>query len=256
MADSPPFRKIKVSQIGGTAVLTLASDKVNALDVETLHEIASYVLGCARDPAVRALILTGDGPVFSAGLNVNEVLGHEERHTETLLEALDSALLALFRCPKPTVAAVNGSAIAGGCILACTCDTRLIADGARIGVTELRVGVAFPVLAVELLVHTCGRHAEQLMLEAQLLDADEACRRGLVHESLPLSELQGAAVAAAERAASLDAGAYALAKATSRRTVLGVIGGDESRLLDRQVLDHWQDEHTRTNLERLLRPKD
>ena len=89
MADTPPFHKIKVSQIGGTAVLTLASDKVNALDVETLHEIASYVQGCERDPAVRALILTGDGPVFSAGLNVNEVLGHDGRHTETLLEALD-----------------------------------------------------------------------------------------------------------------------------------------------------------------------
>jgi len=256
MTDGPQFQKIKVSQHGCTAVLALASDKVNALDVQALREITSFVEQCEQDPAVSALILTGDGPVFSAGLNVTEVLDHDKSYTEVLLETLGSALLSLFRCSMPTVAAVNGSAIAGGCLLACTCDTRLIAEGARIGVTELRVGVAFPVLAVELLKYTCGEHAEQLMLEARLLDADEACRRGLVHQSLPPSELQGAAIAAAEQLASLDSGAYALAKASSRRAVFGTGDEEESRRLDRRVLDHWQDAHTRSNLERLLKPKD
>ena len=161
----------------GIAVLTLASDKVNALDVETLEEIAAYVDRCGQDPEVRALVVTGEGSIFSAGLNVSEVLDNDERRTGVLLDALNTALARLFRFAKPSVAAVNGPAIAGGCILACACDKRVMAEGARIGATELRVGVSFPVFAVELLRHACGEHAEQLIFDAALLDADEACRR-------------------------------------------------------------------------------
>jgi enoyl-CoA hydratase len=249
------FVRTKVSQVGATAVLTLASDKVNALDVEVLGEIASFVDQCEQDPEVRALIVTGEGPVFSAGLNVNEVVGNEKRQTEVLLEALRLALLGLFQCPKPTVVAINGSAIAGGCVLACTCDRRLIAEGARIGVTELRVGVSVPILAVELLKHTCGSRAEQLMLDAQLLDTEAAGACGLTHLAVPSTDLHAAALAAAEHLASLDPRAYALAKAASRRGVLSAIGEEESRLLDRRVLDHWHDDQTRANLERLIKPR-
>jgi enoyl-CoA hydratase/carnithine racemase len=153
------------------------------------------------------------------------------------------------------VVAINGSAIAGGCLLACVFDKRLIADEARIGVTELRVGVSFPVMAVELLRHVCGPSAERLIFEAELVDADAACRYGLAHQRLPRSELQAAAAAAAEQLASLDAHAYASAKASARRLMLSTLEEEGSRALDRQVLDHWQDDQTRASLERLLAPK-
>ncbi len=255
MTKATAFNRTTFSQVGGTAVLTLASDKVNALDSEVLGEIADFVEHCEQDPAVRALVLTGEGPVFSAGLNVSEVLDNEKSRTEVLLDALTVALTRLFRCPKPTVVAINGSAIAGGCILACACDKRLIADGARIGVTELRVGVSFPTVAVELLVHACGAGAEPLMLGAELLDAAEACRRGLAHQSVPVSDLLPAAMSVAEQLASLDATAYALAKASSRRQALRAIEEDEGRRLDRQVLDQWQDDRTRASLDRIRKPK-
>ncbi len=254
MTDAPRFKRNEMSIEGRTAVLALAGDKVNALDREVLDEISAFVEFCEQDPGIGALVLTGEGKYFSAGLNVNELLDNEADYADVLLDCLTSALLRLFRCPLPTVAAINGSAIAGGCLLPCACDRRFIAEGARMGVTELRVGVAFPVAAVELLKHVCGMHAEELMFGAELVDADEACRYGLAHERLPRSELRAAAVTAAEQLASLDARAYALAKASARRDVLGSLEDGGSRSLDRQVRDHWQDDLTRASLERLLRP--
>ena len=253
--ERPPFSRTKLSVVGRTAVLALASDKVNALDLVLLREVTAFVDFCEQDPGVAALVLTGEGPLFSAGLNVNEILANDAHHTGLVLGALTDALLAVFRCPLPTVVAVNGSAIAGGCLLACAFDTRLIADDARIGVTELKVGVAFPALTLELLKHVCGHHAESVMLGAGLLDADAACRRGLAHRAVPPSELQSAAMAEAERLASLDARAYALAKAGARRSVLAAVEDQGSRQLDEQVRDHWQDETTRASLGRLLKPK-
>jgi enoyl-CoA hydratase len=160
---TPEFKRTNMSRSGRTAVLALASDKVNALDTEVLQEISTFVEFCEQDPGVGALVVTGEGTVFSAGLNVNEVLGNEPSYVDVLLDTLNLALVRLFRCPKPTVAAINGSAIAGGCILAIACDKRLIAEEARIGVTELRVGVSFPIVAIELLRHACGPLAEQLI---------------------------------------------------------------------------------------------
>ena len=255
MTEATQFTRTKMSRVGGTAVLTLASDKVNALDSEVLGEITSFVDLCEQDDGIGALVLTGEGPVFSAGLNVSEVLDNDKDQTGVLLDALTTALTRLFRCPKPTVAAINGSAIAGGCILACAFDKRLIAEGARIGVTELRVGVSFPTVAAELLLHACGADAEPLMLDAGLLDADEACRRGLVHESWPLPDLLPAAMAAAEQAASLDGTAYALAKASSRRRALRAMDEDEGRRIDQRVRDQWQDDRTRESLDRIRKPK-
>lgn len=221
-----------------TAVLTLASDKVNALDREVLDEVTAFVDLCEQDPDIGALIVTGEGSLFSAGVNVKDVLAHDGAHTEELLGALSTAIVRLFRCSKPTVAAINGSAIAGGCLLACACDQRLIAEEARVGVTELRVGVSFPTFAVELLRHTCGPRAEQLIFDARLLDADEACRYGLAHQRLPRSDLDTAAMSAAEHLASFDARAFALAKASTRRAALAAMDDERGRLFDRQVSSH------------------
>jgi enoyl-CoA hydratase/carnithine racemase len=236
-------------------VLALASDKVNSLDREVLGEISAFVEYCEQENGIGALVLTGEGSVFSAGLNVTEVLKNDLGYTDDLLHALNDALVRLFRCPKPTVAAINGAAIAGGCILASACDKRIIAEEARIGVTELRVGVSFPIVAIELLHHACGSQAEQLILNAELLDAEGACRSGLAHQSLPRFELQAAAIAAAEQLASLDAAAYALAKASTRRAALSAMADDGARAIDSRVRDHWKDDATRANLEKLLKPK-
>ena len=79
------------------------------------------------------MVLTGDGKFFSAGLNVSEILDNDPGYANVVLDSLTSALLRLLRCPLPTVAAINGAAIAGGCLLPLACDRRLIAEDARHG---------------------------------------------------------------------------------------------------------------------------
>jgi enoyl-CoA hydratase/carnithine racemase len=217
-----------------------------------LDEIVSFVSFCEEQPEVRALVLTGGGDIFSAGLNVNEVLADS---ADSVLDAFQTVLLRLLECPLPTVAAINGAAIAGGCLLACTCDRRLIADEARIGVTELGVGVAFPVLTVDLMRHVCGHRAEEVVFGAALLGAEEACAVGIAHRHVPRTDLQAAAIDAAEKLGALDAGAYALAKATIRREMLNSALDDRARTLDREVRAHWQADATRASLERLVAPK-
>ncbi|MGH9090486.1 MAG: enoyl-CoA hydratase/isomerase family protein [Acidimicrobiales bacterium] len=251
-AVGPPGGGVATAMAGGVAVLTLSGDKVNALDVATLEELRSCVARCKDDADVTAVVLTGQGTVFSAGLNVRELLGNEPGYADTVLDALEAVLVQLLRCPKPTVAAINGAAIAGGCLLACACDLRVVAESARLGVTELQVGVAFPVLTVELLRHVCGARAEQVLLEAALLTADEACAAGLAHRQAPADEVLAVAVAGAERLASGDRRAYALAKEASRRPVLEAAASEGARRLDRSVRDHWRSGETRASLGRLL----
>ena len=255
MTPTGEFTRIETTQTDGIAVLTLASDKVNALDVETLGEITAFVDACNRDAAVAGLVVTGRGSIFSAGLNVGEVLDNDAERTGVLLDALNTALVRLFAFPKPTVAAINGPAIAGGCILACACDKRLIVEGARIGATELKVGVSFPVFAVELLLHACGAGAEQLILDAALVDGEEACRRGLAHRVVGPDDLLSEALTLAGTLARLDASAYALAKATTRRHALAVADDETCQGLDRRVIAQWQDDTTRASLEKLRKPK-
>jgi enoyl-CoA hydratase len=256
MAPTGQYTRIAVAQTEGIAVLTLASDKVNALDVDTLVEINKYVEECEQDSAVRALVVTGQGSIFSAGLNVSEVVDNDIIRTGVLLKALGVALTRLFGFSKPTVAAINGPAIAGGCILACACDKRLIAEGARIGATELKVGVSFPAVAADLLSHACGERAEQIMFDAALYQPDEACGIGLAHRIVPAAALQAEALALAGKLAAFDPAAYALAKATTRRHILSLTEDERARALDIQVLEQWQDDTTRAGLERLLKPKD
>ena len=187
---------------------------------------------------------------------MSEVLDNEKSRTGVLLDALNTALVRLFRFPKPTVAAINGPAIAGGCILACACDKRLIAEGARIGATELKVGVSFPVFAVELLRHACGERAEQLMFDAALLDADEARRRGLAHQVVTRG--RAAAPPPPRWPASWPTstpGPTPWPRPPRRRVALSVLDDDGCRRLERQVLEHWQDDRTRASLERLRKPK-
>jgi enoyl-CoA hydratase len=161
----------------------------------------------------RAAVITGNGRVFCAGVDLRRVLAGGPAYVAELIPALHRTFMAVFTCPRPIVAAIDGAAIAGGCIIAAACDRRLTTDGpAPIGTTELVVGVPFPVAPIEIMHHAYGHLAGDLVLRAEPLSVGEAVAAGLVDRAVPAGTLLDEAITAAARLASLPAQAYALAK--------------------------------------------
>jgi enoyl-CoA hydratase len=153
---------IEIQTVGTVRVLALASGRVNALDVELLEELTATIRELQGSGA-GALVVTGAGRVFSAGVDLNRVLQGGPDYVDRLIPAISEMATAVFGYPAPTVAAVNGAAIAGGCVLACACDRRLISPDAQIGATEVRVGVPFPAAALEVARYACGNPADVLL---------------------------------------------------------------------------------------------
>jgi enoyl-CoA hydratase len=240
-----------VTRNGPVATVELARGKVNALDVELLDEMRTTLERLERDVEVRAVVLTGAGRAFSAGVDLRRVVEADRGYVERLVTGLRETFEAIFRFPKPTVAAVNGAAVAGGCILACACDRRLMADGARIGASELLVGVAFPVAALEIVRHACGSRTEDIVYSGRLLDAQEALTIGMVHEVCPGPGVLERAVAVATELADRAPVAFALAKAQLRRPVLERMHRDAA-IVDGDVTNEWAAPHTTARLRQQL----
>ena len=133
----------------GVMHITLRHRKASALDLELCEALREEFELAAEREDVRALILTGTGSIFSAGVDLPRLIDSGGDYVLRFVEALDAMLRALFLFPKPAVAALNGHAIAGGAIMAFASDYRLMSGG-RIGVPEALVGVPFPPLALEI----------------------------------------------------------------------------------------------------------
>jgi enoyl-CoA hydratase/carnithine racemase len=197
---------IETTTHGDVAVLTLDHGPVNALDVELLHALPDALAATGDAPVV----LTGAGRSFSAGVDLKRIVAGGLPYAEEFLPALSAAFLAVFDHPRPVVAAINGHALAGGCVLAAACDLRLMSGG-TIGLTELAAGVPFPTVAIEVMRHATGSAADRLVLTACRLDPAGARDIGLVHEVVT-EDLLAAAVRSAAELAAVPAAVYALAK--------------------------------------------
>ena len=198
---------------GNVEVLRLHHGKVNALDTELLQALDDHLVALEEEPW-RAVVMTGEGRAFSAGLDLPRVVEGGAEYVTSLLEVLTRLLLRLIRFPRPTVAAINGHAIAGGCILSCACDSRLMAAGSgRIGVTELLVGVPFPTAVLEPFREVVDpRYLRRLVYESSLLSAEEALDAGLVDEVLPLENLIPRSLELAERLARIRPPVFTMTK--------------------------------------------
>jgi enoyl-CoA hydratase len=192
----------------GIVTLRMAHGKANALDVELCEALTRELRG-SRDE--RAVIITGSGSIFSAGVDLFRMTNEGEAYVERFFPALRDAFEELFAFPRPVIAAVNGHAIAGGCLIAAACDYRLMSGG-KIGVPELLVGVPLPSIAIDILRHAAGRDAQQLAYSGVTLSADDAKSKGLIDEVVDAHQLMMLATEAAQRLASIPAESFRLTK--------------------------------------------
>ena len=242
---------IERSEHDGIVTLRLAHGKASALDLELLEAISRSL-----DEAVdaRAIILTGTGSIFSAGVDLFRMLNEGERYVKAFVPALSNTIRKLFTFPRPVIAAINGHAIAGGAILAFASDYRLMARGnGRIGVPELRVGVPFPPMALEIVRYAVPAHAHRMILGGKTYSADDALLMGLIDAFAEAEELITQALEKAIEDAYIPTATYAITKLQLRAPALaaGRLGMDD------EITRVWSDPaihaHIRAYLEKTIR---
>ncbi|MDU9003255.1 enoyl-CoA hydratase/isomerase family protein [Sedimentitalea todarodis] len=204
----------------GVAEITLRRAPVNALSAGFLMDFADLVGDMISDQSVRSVAISSDFKVFSAGLDLIEAQKFDLDAQNAIVKGLNVGFLSLFACPKPTVVAVNGAAIAGGLFFVLGSDFRLAAPNARFGLAEVRVGADFPVGPLEIARATLDANLlRSMMLTGQPIDAEKALAAGIVDEIVAEKHLKSAAIAQAAEMATLPPQTFASVKRQIRGAV-------------------------------------
>lgn len=220
------------------AVLRLAHGKVSALDVELCAAVEAE-LDRVADGRARALVLTGTGRTFSAGVDLVRLLAGGAEYGRRFLPAMERFFRALLVFPRPLIAAVNGHAIAGGCIVAAAADYRVMARGAgRIGLPELIVGVPFPRLPLEIVAARLSPAVlRSLVYGGRTVFADEALSLGLVDETVEADRLLDRSLDVARQLGAIPARTFALTKRALIDAVLERVRGSAGS--DADAVEAW-----------------
>jgi enoyl-CoA hydratase len=232
----------------GIAVVTLRHGKANALDVEICKALKKAFARLAK-AEVRAVVMTSEGKIFSAGVDLPRAAAGGRNYLRALVGALDAMYEELFYFPKPLVAAVNGHAIAGGCVLAACADYRLLAkDAGRMGVTELLVGVPFPPFAFEVLrATTSPMHFPKFTASGETFDTQGALANGFADEAVSADRLLPRALEKARQLAAIHPAAFCVNKLHVRATAKQILAKDRGRLA-RQIMQVWEAKETAENI--------
>ena len=175
---------VLVANDGGVCVVTIdRQDALNALNVETLTELRDRLRELAADDAARVVVLTGAGEkAFVAGADIKYMSGLGPDEAKGWGALGHEAVRLLEEMPKPTIAAINGFALGGGCELALGCDVRYASSKARLGQPEIDLGIVPGWGGTQRLARVCGLGvAKELILTGRMIDAEEALRIGLVN---------------------------------------------------------------------------
>ena len=238
---------------GDVLILKLDHGKVNALDLELLHAL-SGALEAIEFEDVSAVVLSGSGPTFSAGVDLPRLLAGGDEYIDEFMPALDRAFQKLFFFPKPVVAAVHGHAIAGGCVLVQCCDLRIGSkESARIGVPELKVGVPFPLLALEIMRFAVRNdRLQEVIFEGLNYTGEEALERGLYDRVKDSSaEVLAEAITCARQLGALPAPSFEFNKRQLRRPVASLWHAHGERD-NAEVHRLWKSERVRASIARFI----
>lgn len=188
------FETIRTEITGGVGIITLdRPDALNALNTQLMNEVLTVLETWESDPDIGAVVLTGSARAFAAGADIKEMQGKTFVEMYVADHFADWEKVAAFR--KPTIAAVAGYALGGGCELALLCDILLAADTARFGQPEIQIGVIPGMGGSQRLTRAVGKaKAMDMVLTGRTMDAEEAERAGLVSRIVPAEQLLDTAV--------------------------------------------------------------
>src|SRR5246500_5103215 len=186
------YKTVQYAEAQGIATITLnRPDKRNAISYELIEDLLTAFAEVAKSSA-RVLILTGSGKAFCSGMdleNLKALIGRTPDQNVGDSQSMSRLFRTRYDFPKPTIAAVNGAAIAGGTGLATLCDFTLAVPEAKFGYTEVKIGFVPAIVSTFLLRQVGEKIARDLLLTGRLFDAEEARRIGLVNEIVPAEGL-------------------------------------------------------------------
>lgn len=242
-----------VEQDGPLAIVRLDKGRGNAIDDALLADLTDWSGEAARDDAVRGVMLASAHPkLFCPGLDLLTLVDLDRAAMTDFMDRFATAIWSLYSLPKPMVACINGAAVAGGCILALTADSRVMARGAAIGLNELKIGVPLPWSVIHLLK---GAVPPQAVAEVALLGRnfsnDDALRVGLADLVVEREALEHAALARLQEFAEKDAQSFSVTKGWIRLPALKAMRAGESEA-NEVWLDSWFSESTRARLNAIV----
>ena len=209
-----PKSTARIERYDGIAFVLLDQPPVNALDLRLVLDAEKCLMIAEADQKVHGVVITGSGRCFSAGLDLKRVPYYGPVEQRRMVEELNWTVAWLYGFTLPTVAAINGHAIAGGFILALACDYRIGAEGPiKLGVTESRVGIPFPVSTMEVLrAELAPAVARRMTLGGRNINPEDALENGILDELLPADRVLDRAKEEAQDFEAMPREAYAKIK--------------------------------------------
>jgi enoyl-CoA hydratase len=248
---------IHAETVGRIAVLKLDRPPANAIDLDLAEAFENALATIEERDETDALVITGVGSCFSGGLDLKAVPTYDRAQQQAMVMAVNRMFGRLYGLPLPTIAAVNGHAIAGGVILTLGCDYRIGAEGNyKLGLAEARVGVVYPVAAMAIVrSELAPATARTMVLTARNYNPREALEMGVLDELQPPDRLLARAMEVAGEMAALPRSAYRRIKRGLRAQALASID-DAISNRNEPMLDSWLSDETRTASAEALKRKE
>lgn len=202
------------SDAAGVCTLTLNNPAArNALSTAMMEALHAAFVAAGSDPAVRVVVLAGEGPAFCAGHDLKEMRAHTDPafHTALMARCVD-LMLAIVRCPKPVIARVHAIATAAGCQLVASCDLAVAVDSARFATPGVNLGLFCSTPMVALSRNLSNKHAMEMLLTGDMIDAADAQRFGLVNRVVPAADLDATVLGFAAKIAAKSSNTLAIGK--------------------------------------------
>ncbi len=244
------MKMIRIEHHGEVAIAKLDRGVTNAIDLQLVEELSETLQEVTHDPGVHSLVLgSSNERFFSIGFDIPQLFGLARQDFKFFYQTFNRVCMDLYTLPKPTIAAITGHAIAGGCILALCCDYRFIAQGRKLmGLNEIRLGVPVPYLADCVLRHIVGvRYARDIMDIGEFYQPEESLQMGIVDQVLPLEQVLPKSVEKARLLGGSPQEAFAMIKQNRiERVEAQVLTRLEEK--ERFFVDLWYSDEARERL--------